>query len=102
MERHLDYRTAARFAEDTVSVLVLSRGMTITGKPFYAFAKIRPSRYNAFKAAEASGEAYRIQDYGELLAYAYQRTPTDDTLERMRALCEMPPPPVTFSQSVSV
>lgn len=102
MERHIDFRTAALFAHDGVNIIVLSRGRTISGKPFYAFVKIKPSRYGAFQAAEASGEAYRVQDFGEIIRFGYEETPSEAVLSDVRMAYENPPPSVSAMQPISL
>lgn len=102
MERQLNYRTAALFAHDGVNIVVLSRGTTVSGKPFYAFVRIKPSRYEAFRAAEQSGEPYRIQDYGEILHFGYQETPSEKVLEMVRGTYENPPPVVSAERQISL
>lgn len=84
MNKQFNFKTAALFAHDAVDVLVLSRGTTVSGKPFYAFAIIKPSRFPAFKAAEEKGLPYRLQDFGEILMFDYAETPPEDVFNKMR------------------
>lgn len=84
MKKEFNFKTAALFAHDALDVVVLSRGTTVSGKPFYAFAKIKPSRFQAFKDKEDSGLPYRIQDFGEILMFDYAETPPESVMEEMR------------------
>ena len=80
-----NFKTAALFANDGVDIIVLCRGETVSGKPFYAFVKIKPSRYTAFERAQLAGSNFEIQDYGEILNFDYAHTPPQEIIDKMRA-----------------
>lgn len=64
-------------ADAQLSILVLSRGVTIDDKKFWAYIAIPPSKFEAFKAAEEAG-GYNIEDYGEIITAGEGDEPPDD------------------------
>lgn len=52
--------------DQEVAIITLVQGARTDGSPFWAYVAIPPSRYEAFKKAEATG-AYRLNDYGAIL-----------------------------------
>ena len=80
-----NFKTAALFANDGVDIIVLCRGETVSGKPFYAFVKIKPSRYSAFQRAQEGDRSFDMQDYGEILDFDYAQTPPQEVIDKMRA-----------------
>ena len=78
------FKNAALFASDGVDIIVLCRGETVSGKPFYAFVKIKPSRYAAFQQVQAEAHNFEVQDYGEILTFDYAHTPPQEVIDAMR------------------
>ena len=79
-----NFKAAALFATDGVDIITLCRGTTVSGEPFYAFLKIKPSRFAAFEEAQGAGFSFDLQDYGEILAYDYADMPPQKILDEMR------------------
>lgn len=80
-----NFKDAALFATDGVDIIMLCRGDTISGKPYYAFLKVKPSRFSAFEQAQAGGDAFSLQEYGEIIEFDYTITPPEDVINAMRA-----------------
>lgn len=59
-----------------MAILVLVSGTLKNGQPHYAYASIPPSRYQAFKQAEADGD-YDLAAYGTILAHGEGATPPE-------------------------
>jgi hypothetical protein len=72
-----------RLMDEDVQILVLVQGTLADGSPHYAYVSIPPSRYQAFKEAEASGN-YDLAAYGKILAHGAGKEPTSDVQSRMR------------------
>lgn len=53
-------------ADEAVSIMVLVRGTLATGDAFWAYLAVPPSKYLAFKQAEAAG-GYSMSDYGQVV-----------------------------------
>lgn len=53
-------------ADEAVSIMVLVRGTLATDEPFWAYLAVPPSKYLAFKQAEAAG-GYSMSDYGQVI-----------------------------------
>lgn len=64
---------------------MLCRGETVSGKPFYAFLKIKPSRVSAFERAQLEEKSFDIYEYGDVLSFDYAHTPPQEVIDKMRA-----------------
>jgi hypothetical protein len=65
-----------------LSLLVLVRG-TVQGRPYWAYARIPPSRYPAFQEAQAAG-GYNLADYAsEVPAQGYGEDPPAEIAKAM-------------------
>ena len=80
-----NFKTAALFANDGVDIIMLCRGETVSGKPFYAFLKIKPSRFAAFERAQQSEQAFDLYEFGDILNFDYAHTPPQEVIDTMRA-----------------
>lgn len=70
-------------ADQEVSIMVLVRGTLATGDAFWAYLAIPPSKYLAFKQAEAAG-GYAMSDYGQVVEMGTGATePPEDTKQKM-------------------
>lgn len=66
---------------DTLSrVIMLLYGKMDHGGPFWCYVAIKPSQFNAFKAAEAAGtiDLYNFDAYGEVIVSAEGQTPPEE------------------------
>ncbi len=68
--------------DEDVGILVLVQGTLPDGKSHYAYASIPPSKYMAFKEAEAAGN-YDLADFGKILAHGEGVEPPSDVVKRM-------------------
>jgi hypothetical protein len=64
-----------------VGILVLVQGTLPDGSQHYAYASIPPSRYMAFKQAEAAGN-YDLAQFGKILTHG-KGEPSPDVKRRM-------------------
>ena len=70
-------------ADEAVSIMVLVRGTLATGDEFWAYLAIPPSKYLAFKQAEAAG-GYAMSDYGQVVEMGIGETePAADIKRKM-------------------
>lgn len=65
-----------------VGILVLVSGTLPDGSPHYAYASIPPSKYMAFKEAEAAGN-YDLARFGKILAHGEGKDPPPDVVRQM-------------------
>ncbi|MBN67405.1 MAG: hypothetical protein CMM94_07570 [Rickettsiales bacterium] len=63
-------------------ILVLVQGELEDGQAHYAYASIPPSKYQAFKEAEAKGH-YDLADFGVILVHGPGKEPPDEVKRRM-------------------
>ena len=68
LDNNIPLPTAADLqkADQEVSIMVLVRGTLATNDEFWAYLAIPPSKYLAFKQAEAAG-GYAMSDYGQVV-----------------------------------
>lgn len=70
-----------KYAPDNVSrVIMLLYGKMEHGGPFWCYVAVKPSQFEAFKAAEAEGsiDLYNFEPYGEVIVSAEGQTPPED------------------------
>lgn len=70
-----------KYAPDNVSrVIMLLYGKMDHGGPFWCYVAVKPSQFEAFKAAEAAGniDLYNFEPYGEVIVSAEGQTPPED------------------------
>lgn len=65
-----------------MGILVLVSGTLKDGSAHYAYASIPPSKYNAFKKAEAAG-SFKLEEYGKILAHGKGKEPSQEVKRRM-------------------
>ena len=69
--------------DSSVSIIALVQGKTRQGRDFWAYVAIPPSKFQAFKAAEAAGN-YRLDDWGRILQHGFARQPPHWVREEMK------------------
>lgn len=73
--------TNDKYAPDNLSrVIMLLYGKMDHGGPFWCYVAIKPSQFEAFKAAEAAGsiDLYNFEAYGEVIVSAEGQTPPEE------------------------
>jgi hypothetical protein len=66
---------------DTVSrVIMLLYGKLDNGGPFWCYVALKPSKFEAFKQAEAAGniDLYNFEAFGEVIVSAEGKTPPEE------------------------
>lgn len=77
-----DAEELLRKIDAEVGILVLVQGALPDGSGHYAYASIPPSKYLAFKEAEAAGN-YDLAQYGKILAHGAGKNPPPDVVKKM-------------------
>ncbi|MES2983558.1 MAG: hypothetical protein V4735_00010 [Pseudomonadota bacterium] len=70
-----------KYDADALSrVIMLLYGQMDHGGPFWCYVAVKPSQFDAFKAAEAGGaiDLYNFEAYGEVIVSAEGKTPPED------------------------
>ena len=73
--------TDDKYAPDNVSrVIMLLYGKMDHGGPFWCYVAVKPSQFEAFKAAETAGniDLYNFDAYGEVIVSAEGQTPPEE------------------------
>lgn len=72
---------ASKYDPDNLSrVIMLLYGQMDHGGPFWCYVAVKPSQFEAFKSAEASGkiDLYNFEAYGEVIVSAEGQTPPEE------------------------
>lgn len=66
-------------------VIMLLYGKMDHGGPFWCYVAVKPSQYDAFKAAEANGsvDLYAFDEFGEVVVSAEGEQPPDEVTEKV-------------------
>lgn len=70
-----------KYAPDNLSrVIMLLYGQMDHGGPFWCYVAVKPSQFEAFKAAEKAGtiDLYHFESYGEVIVSAEGQTPPEE------------------------
>ncbi|MBB6255214.1 hypothetical protein [Nitrospirillum iridis] len=64
-------------ADDVSRIIMLLKGVMDHGGPFWCYVALKPSQFEAFKAAEAAGaiDLYKFDDFGEIVVSAEGEMP---------------------------
>ena len=68
--------------DDNMQILVLVSGTLTNGQQHFAYVGIPPSKYDAFKTAEAAGN-YELSEFGEILEHGEGLQPSPEIEEKM-------------------
>jgi hypothetical protein len=72
---------ADKYNPDNLSrVIMLLYGKMDHGGPFWCYVAVKPSQFDAFKAAEAAGniDLYNFEPFGEVIVSAEGQTPPEE------------------------
>lgn len=78
-----------KFDPDNVSrIIMLLYGKMDHGGPFWCYVAIKPSQFEAFKAAEAKGtiDLYNFDAFGEVVVSAEGQTPPEEVTLKVAEL----------------
>lgn len=67
-------------ADNLSRIIMLLYGKMDHGGPFWCYVAIKPSQFEAFKAAESAGtiDLYNFENYGEVIVSAEGQTPPEE------------------------
>lgn len=71
-------------ADEAAEILALTTGATDEGKPYWMYAAILPSKYQAFMEATKARQRIEISDYGRPLRYGFDAAVPPDVQEEMK------------------
>ncbi len=69
-------------ADESVRIIVLTRGELEDGRPFYAYVLMPPSKYPQFMEAEKKGN-YVLEDFGEVVSFGNEKNPPPEVVIEM-------------------
>lgn len=64
-------------ADDKYGLVEFCNGRDASGRLYWAYLTLLPSKYREFKARAAAGESFRLLDYGEELASGWGKYPPE-------------------------
>ncbi len=67
-------------ADDSTRIIVLIYGMLENGNPFWTFAAVLPSKYDAFQVAHKRNmiDLYNFKGFGEIIVSGEGKSPPDE------------------------
>lgn len=83
-----------KYHPDAVSrIIMLVYGTMEHGGPFWCYVAVKPSMYDAFKAAEKSGtlDLYNFESMGEIIVSAEGETPPEEVTMKVAELYNTDP-----------
>ena len=79
--------------DDVTRIIMLIYGKLDTGGPFWCYVALKPSKFDAFKQAEAEGkiDLYAFEPYGEVIVSAAGETPPADVTAKVAEMYDADP-----------
>ena len=79
--------------DDLTRIIVLIYGMLDSGKPFWTFAAIKPSKYQEFQQAQKDGkiDLYQFKPFGEIIVSGEGKSPPEDVTLKVAELYQTDP-----------
>ncbi|NDF12229.1 MAG: hypothetical protein EB060_05400 [Proteobacteria bacterium] len=75
-------KNTLKMADQEVAVIILCKGQSMEGKPYYAYLQIVPSKIAAFKAAQQKGD-FLLEEYGTILKWEFAEAPSEQVKRDM-------------------
>lgn len=72
-----------KLGDQQAEFIILSTGFTTDGLPYYAYVKMKPSRYVAYLEVIQREEPFRLGSFGEIVAKGFGHEPPEDVVQRM-------------------
>jgi hypothetical protein len=82
MKNQVDLQNLLEQIDEDIKILMLISGELADGSKHYAYVSIPPSKYDAFKAAEAKGN-YNLAEFGEILFHGEGKEPSANVQKEM-------------------
>ena len=79
--------------DEQIRTIILIYGQLDTGNPFWVYAAVRPTRYQAMLAAQKSGELdlYHFEHYGEIIVSGEGKSPPDSVTLKVAEMYQTDP-----------
>ncbi len=71
-------------ADEGASIIAYTDGVTASGKPYYAYIAVKPSKYREFYERTKARESIRLGDFGKIIVYGYETKPPSAVVVHMR------------------
>lgn len=85
--------TEAELKDAITRTIVLVYGLLESGKPFWLYAAVKPSKYQAFLAEQKNGtlNLYEFQPYGEIIVSGEGKSPPDEVTLKVAEMYQTDP-----------
>ena len=70
---------------DTLGIISLVSGQTVSGEDFWAYISVPPSKYEDFLKAQEAGD-YTLTDWGDIMRYGAGQSPSAEIKAEMEEL----------------
>jgi hypothetical protein len=71
-------------ADEGASIIAYTDGVTASGRPYYAYIAVKPSKYREFYERTKARETMRLGDYGKIIVYGYETKPPAGVVQHMK------------------
>lgn len=85
--------TDLKKADDQTRIIVLVYGMLENGNPFWVYVAVKPSKYQAFLAAQKEGtlNLYKFEPFGEIIVSGAAKAPPDEVTLKVAEMYQTDP-----------
>lgn len=85
--------TETELKDALTRTIVLIYGLLEDGAPFWLYAAVKPSKYQAFLAAQKDGtlNLYEFKPYGEIIVSGKGKTPPDEVTLKVAEMYQTEP-----------
>lgn len=70
-------------ADSRASIVAYTSGTSASGRPYYAYIAVKPSKYREFCRRSEARETFRLGDYGHILVYGFEAKPPANVVKHM-------------------
>ena len=71
-------------ADRSAAIIAYTDGVTASGRPYYAYLAVKPSKYREFCERTEARESIRLSDYGKIVVYGYETKPPPGVTKHMQ------------------
>lgn len=65
------------------AIIAFSSGNTASGRPYYAYVAVKPSKYREFCEKSEARETIKLSDYGRVVAHGFESAPPASVVQHM-------------------
>lgn len=71
-------------ADKGAVIIAYTHGTTESGRPYYAYIAVKPSKYREFCERSERRNSIRLSDYGKIIVHGFESKPPANVVKHMR------------------